>query len=500
MNRSPRLLAICLAALGVAGLLSTQQLLHGDSRSGAVSLKEPGSYRDIVRGILPAVVSVETTRKHAVAMSGFQQGSPFGEFPGLPDELRKRFEHLRPHEPAPDPRPGRGIGSGFVVDPKGTIVTNDHVVRGADKVEVRLADGRKFLSREIKRDPKTDLAVIKIDAPESLPYLEFADSNTIEIGDRVLAVGAPFGMTGSVTSGIISAKGRDLHMNMYEDFLQTDAAINPGNSGGPLVNLEGKVVGVNSAIKSETGGFQGVGLAISSNLARTVMQQLLKDGTIHRGYLGVQVQALEPEVAERLGIANRTGILISKVTDGTPAAKAGLKDGDVLIAVADKPVKDARGLQQTVAGLPLGKPIELTIVRDGAKQTLSVTIEEQPKSFAVAQGETDGSHSDEGSMASIGKLGIKITDLTPERAKELSLPEKTQGALIAEVDPSGVAAEAGLRGGVVIQKVDKTPVQNADQARKALEQGSLEKGILLQVKNPQGGTSYVMLKAPPAKG
>jgi serine protease Do len=499
MTRSPIALALCLVAVAAAGLTANRQMLLGDTRQPATAaLPEPASFRDIVKHVLPAVVSIETTQKQAVAMLGSDKDWPFGDMPGLPDELRKHFKQM-PHRssPLPDSTPHKGIGSGFIVDSKGIIVTNDHVVRNADKVEVRLQDGRKFVSHDIKRDPKTDLAVVRIDAPESLPFLEFGDSSRMEIGDRVLAVGAPLGMTGTVTSGIISSKGRDIHMNMYEDFLQTDAAINPGNSGGPLVNLEGKVVGVNSAIKSNTGGFQGIGLAISANMAKTIMDQLLRDGLVHRGYLGVQVGALEPEVAERLGVANRTGLLVSKVTEGTPAAKAGLKDGDILVAVAGKPVKDTRELQRAVAEMPLGKPVELSVLRDGTKKAISVVIEEQPKNYAVARNDRDDSS--DGS-ASIAKTGIKLADLTPERAKELGLPEKTEGAVISEVEPQSVAAEAGLRSGLLILKVDQTHVKNVVEARKALEKGSLEKGILLQVKDPQTGTSYVMLKGSQANG
>jgi serine protease Do len=498
MKRSPIALALCLAAAGAAGLATSQHALLGGTKSAVSIPAEMSSYRDVVKQVLPAVVSIETTQKQTVAMLGSHEESPFGDFPGLPDELRKRFGQI-PHMVPRDSMPHKGIGSGFVVDPKGTIVTNDHVVRNADKVEVRLQDGRKFVSRSIKRDPKTDLAVIQIDAPESLPCLEFGDSTAMEIGDRVLAVGAPLGMTGTVTSGIISAKGRDIHMNMYEDFLQTDAAINPGNSGGPLVNLEGKVVGVNSAIKSQTGGFQGIGLAISSNMAQTIMKQLLKDGTIHRGYLGVRIQALDPEVAERLGVKDHAGLVIAKVDEGTPAAKAGLRDGDILIAVAGKPVKEARDLQQAVAAMPLGKPVELTVLRDSAKKTLTVTIEEQPKNFAVAKADGEDSSSDEGASATIGKIGVKLAELTPERTKQLGIPEKTEGVLVAEVEPNSVAADAGLKAPMVIQKVDGTRVKSTGEAEKALNKGSLEKGILLQVKDPRGGTSFMMLKAASVK-
>jgi serine protease Do len=494
MTRSPWALTLLIAGIGTAVLVTGERAIYGDSRPVA-AVVNTASYRDIVKRVLPAVVSIETTQKETVAMLPSDE-SPFGNFPGLPDELRKRFEHQHPLPP--DHTPHKGIGSGFVVDAKGIIVTNDHVVRNAEKVEVHLQDGRKFVSRDIKRDPKTDLAIVKIEAPESLPYLEFGDSSAMEIGDRVLAVGAPLGMAGSVTSGIISAKGRDIHMNMYEDFLQTDAAINPGNSGGPLVSLDGKVIGVNSAIKSQTGGFQGIGLAISSNLVQTILHQLETDGKVHRGYLGVQVQALNHDIAERLGIPDHAGLVLSRVTDGTPAAKAGLKDGDILVAVGGKKVKDARDLQNAIAAMPAGRAVDMTVVRDGAKKSFSVTIEEQPRSFALAQ--SGEGPSDDGSIARAGKTGLKVTDLTPERAKQAGFPEKTTGALVVEVEPGSPAAEAGVRAGMVVQKVDGTSVATAEAAQTTLEKASLEKGIVVQVTTPQGGTSYLMIKASPTKG
>src|SRR5262249_32494058 len=301
--------ALCMALAGAASLCAGRALV--DPKPRETTLKELPSYRDVVKNVLPAVVSIEAKPK-ARLMSGRQPSpnmAPFGNIPGLPDELRKEFEHFQ--NPPPEAVPGRAFGSGFIVDPAGVILTNNHVVRGAGGGEGHRPGGPKFMARDIKTDPKTDLAVIRVDAKESLPFLKLGDSNAMEVGDRVLAVGAPLGLTGTVTSGIISAKGRDIHLNMYEDFLQTDAAINPGNSGGPLVSLDGEVIGINSAIKSGTGGFQGIGLAISSNLTKTVMEQLQKNGTVHRGYLGVQVQALDPEVAKKLGMDGKHGVVIA---------------------------------------------------------------------------------------------------------------------------------------------------------------------------------------------
>jgi serine protease Do len=380
---SPRYsLTLGLCTLLVGGsLLLARSFPNKDTLKPPLAVRDQGSYRALVQHVLPAVVSIEATPKpHFAGKKMTGPAGPLDKIPSLPEEFRKKLEEFQgqPYSFSP-PKPARAFGSGFIVDAKGIILTNDHVVRDAERVQVTLQDGRKFTCRDIKRDPKTDLAILRIEAKESLPHLDLGDSDAMEIGDRVLAVGAPLGLTGSVTSGIISAKARDIHMNMYEDFLQTDAAINPGNSGGPLVNLEGQVIGINSAIKSETGGFQGIGLAISSNLVKSIMDQLLRDGAVHRGYLGIQAGPLEADVATHLGITDAAGAVISKVTPGGPAAQGGLQEGDVVTAVAGRPIKNVRDLQKTVAGLPAGKSAELRVVRDGARKTLSVTIAEQPK-------------------------------------------------------------------------------------------------------------------------
>jgi serine protease Do len=314
----------------------------------------------------------------------------------------------------------------------------------------------------------------------------------MEIGDRVLAIGAPLGMTGTVTSGIISAKGRDIHMNQYEDFLQTDAAINPGNSGGPLVNLNGAVIGVNSAIKSGTGGFQGIGLAISSRLAQSVIDGLLKDGTVHRGYLGVQVQALSPEVGRRLGLAGKSGVVVAKVMSGTPAAAAGLEGGDVIIRIAGQSVLDGHDLQMKVANLPLNKSVDISVVRDGTEKELHVAIAEQPQQFGLAAADATDQQSQATNMEAIG---AKVAAITPELAKENGLPEKARGVLVTDVDENGLAARAGLRRGTLIEKMDRHPVNTVEEARTQLERGSLTSGILVQVRTGSSGTSYVLLKS-----
>jgi serine protease Do len=341
------------------GLSHYGTIVQAEPKLVAPIPRELTSYREIVKSVVPAVVSIEAKAKP------------------------KRI--LRPRE---DAKPVEiGFGSGVIVEAKGVILTNFHVIEGAELVEVKLTDGRKFISKDMVGDPKTDLAIVRIQTDKPLPVLEIGDSDTMEVGDRVLAVGAPFGLAGSVTHGIISAKSRNLKLNVYEDFLQTDAAINPGNSGGPLVNLEGKLIGINSAIKSRSGGFQGIGMAISSNLAKTVMQQLLKDGMVKRGYLGVQIRDVDDEVAPKLNVKPNAGVLITRVFEATPGAKGGLKAGDIVTNIGGKAVLNGTELQRVVAALPLGKPVEVLLLRDGQAVTTKITIEEQPESYGLSNRE-----------------------------------------------------------------------------------------------------------------
>jgi serine protease Do len=492
-------LVVCCLLLGLAaGTFLANSFLHSQAPTPTAVPKELTSYRNIVKKALPAVVSIESRAKVLKASrpnpNPNRRRSPLED--QVPEEFRRFFE--MPFSDGDEtPQPRGGFGSGFLVDPKGVILTNNHVVDGAEQVTVELRDGRHFTSRDIKTDPKTDLAIVRIDAKAPLPYLELGDSSAMEIGDRVLAVGAPFGLAGSVTSGIVSAKGRSLNLNMYEDFLQTDAAINPGNSGGPLVNLEGKVIGINAAIKSRSGGFQGVGMAIASNLAKNVMEQLLQHGVVRRGYLGVQIKdVIDPELASRLGLKDgEHGVLVTHVFDKTPGSKAGLKDGDVIETLAGKPVKDGHDLQGIVAGLTLGQPVSVKVLRDGKPVTLSVTIEEQPRDYGSTRVPApQAPHSGEESVA-VDKIGVEISDLTAELAEQMGYPEGTKGVVITKVAGDGLAAGAGLRRGMVITKVDRKPVQSAKALKEAVAAASTERGVLLQVQTPQGGTNFVLLRS-----
>ncbi len=355
----------------IAGAILVGPWLHGQPLPKATpGPKELTSYRDLVKQILPSVVTIDA---EAVAPAK----APVGDLP--PDGPLPPAKKFAENPPVPK----QGFGSGVIIRDDGVILTTYHVVAGFATVTVHLHDGSKYVSSDIHSDRKTDIAIVRIDtAGKKLPVLELGDSDQMEVGDRVLAVGAPFGLRNSVTHGIISARGRTgLNMNVYEDFLQTDAAINPGSSGGPLINMQGQVVGINAAIKSRSGGFDGVGLSVCSNLARRISDALIKDGKVRRGYLGAQVLDLEPAAAKKLGLPATAGAVVSVVFKNTPAAAAGLRTGDVILKIGGKTVADPRALQELVVALPIGQPASVEILRDGTTQTLMLTIIEQPEVF-----------------------------------------------------------------------------------------------------------------------
>ncbi|HTU90486.1 MAG TPA: trypsin-like peptidase domain-containing protein [Gemmataceae bacterium] len=489
------LIVSCLVLGGLVGVFLAGPLLKGQDPAVPAIPKELTSYRDIVKKVLPAVVSIDSKSQAAPVRRG-RRRVPAEE---TPEEFHRFFDFPFNFGDDDDDAPRGGFGSGFLVDAKGVILTNFHVVDGASQVTVQLSDGRKFTSKDVKTDPKTDLAIIRIETSAELPVLELGDSDAMQSGDRVLAFGAPFGLTGTVTHGIISGKGRSLQLNMYEDFLQTDAAINPGNSGGPLVSLDGKVIGINAAIKSRSGGWQGVGLAVSSNIAKTIMPQLLKDGMVRRGYLGVQVQDIsEPDIASRLGLQQgEHGVLITRVFEDTPGSKAGLKDGDVIVSLDGKPIPNGRELQLHVARLPVGKTVAVQGLRDGQAKSFQVTIEEQPSKYGSERVPLPRRIEREPEGVVIGKIGVEAVDLTADVAESLGYNEQAQGAVIAAVRRNSVADNAGLRRGMLITKVEKKPIKSAKELRDALDSAALDKGVLLQIASPQGGTNFVLLKSAP---
>jgi serine protease Do len=489
---------------GIAGgLVATNTAtLHGQAVSPVTSSIETGSYRELVKRALPAVVSVDARGKVAAVKKGNQPSRR-----SRPEEqFRKFFEDFGNDGgfefqfPQQQPMPRQAFGSGFLIDPKGTVLTNYHVVAGADRVTITLHDGRVFHSTDIQGDSKNDLALVKFKTESPLPSLELGDSDAMEIGDRVLAIGAPFRLSGTVTAGIVSAKSRNGFGSsnaVYEDYMQTDAAINPGNSGGPLVNMAGKVIGINTMIRTESGGFQGIGLAISSNLAKSIVDQLAHGGKVHRGYLGVQVEPLTSEVAEELGLKRDvTGVVVDRVFPKAPAAKAGVKATDIITTVDGKPVKSGRDLQYIVGRHPLHKPVELGIVRDGKALQVQVTIEEQPEDYGqnvLTQGRVRPK-SDESEEVSVDKIGINVADLSPALAQGFGYDEDARGVVITSVQQDGLAAENGLTRGMLIAKINKVEMKTASAVRNALEKADFQKGVLLQVQNSQGVSRFVVLK------
>ena len=363
MNRNS-LAAACFVIGGLLGSYFVAPAIHGQSKQPAPPIpREMTSYRDVVKQILPAVVSLDVQPKTTARAANTDNEVATVQAPGE--------------------TPKAGFGSGVIIDARGIVLTSLHVVEGAQAVEVTLADGRKIISRDIRGDKKTDVAIVVLDGKGggSFPFLELGDSDAMEIGDRVLAVGAPFGLFGSVTQGIISGKGRTgLKLNDYEDFLQTDAAINPGNSGGPLISLDAKVIGINAAIKSKNGGFQGVGLAVANNLCKPSVTGLINEGTVRRGYLGLQVRELTPAVAAKV---KPGGVAVAEVYDKSPAAKAGIKTGDIITNFAGRLVADTKTLQTIVIGLPLQKSVPIVILRNGKSLNLTVIIEELPPDYSV---------------------------------------------------------------------------------------------------------------------
>jgi serine protease Do len=487
---------------GLFGGYLAGSMLHGQTTPPPASTsipKELTSYRDIVKTVLPAVVSIQgkVNRKPSVARKR-QRGDDESNDDRLdPEEMFRRF--FRSPEMDDSPRPA--FGSGFVIDPKGIILTNYHVVNGQDQVEVHLQDGRTFTSSDVKFDQKTDLAIIRISVKEPLPYLALGDSDAMEIGDRVLAIGAPFRLAGTVTSGIISAKNRSLSVNVYEDFIQTDASINPGNSGGPLVNLAGQVIGINSAIKSGTGYWQGIGMAISSNMASSIVKALMREGVVHRGYLGVQVGDLNPDVASQLGLENTHGVVVAKVFDNSPAAKADIKEGDVITSIGGKSVNNSKDLQRAVLSLPLNQPEPIRLYRDSKEIDKQVTILEQPASYGLASAtrRQRSRGSEDSQSIRLDKIGVDVSDVTPELAQEAGFKEDARGALITHVDDNSIASEQGLQSGMLIIKADKKPVTGASQLQEIVGKASLDSGILIQVQLPDGSTAYRVLKGSAVK-
>jgi serine protease Do len=422
---------------------------------------EPASYSSVVKKVAPAVVNVQVTQR-ARAIPADQMLPPFLQDPRLRQFFG--FEGLEREMRQP---PRQGQGSGVVVSPDGYILTNNHVVNGADEIQVSFNDGRELTAKVVGTDPQTDLAVIKVEAAE-LPAVTFADSELLEVGDRVLAVGNPFGIGQTVTSGMVGALGRASLGLDYEDFIQTDAAINPGNSGGALVDIRGRLVGINTAILSRSGGFQGIGFAIPSNLARSVMEQLVANGEVVRGFLGVNIQDLTPDLARGFDLEERGGALVADVSPDSPAEAGGLQSGDVITALNDRPVVDARRLKLAVGSLAPGTKVSATVVRDGETKELELEIGHRPGEERLAGSgrsfRNGAAGRDEGTLE-----GVAVSDLDVRARQEFEVPARLNGALVTAVEPDSAAARAGIRPGDVITEINRELVRNAADAVRLTE-------------------------------
>lgn len=439
------------------------------------------AFAEVARKALPAVVFIQVEKVIPIQTGWYGQlNDPFDFFG---DEFFQRFFGGR----ARGRRPRyvqMGQGSGFIISPDGYILTNNHVVGDADKITVRLHDGREFAAKRIGTDPKSEVALIKIEA-SNLPFLEMGDSSALEIGEWVIAVGTPFGLTETVTVGVVSAKGRsNLGIAEYEDFIQTDAAINPGNSGGPLLNIEGKVVGINTAIFSGSGGYMGIGFAIPINMALAVKDQLIKKGRVTRGYLGVELnrEEMTESLAESFGLKEVRGVLVAEVEPGSPAEKAGLKEGDIILKVGGKEVPSSAAFRNMIALFEPGTKTTLTIFRDRQEKELPVIIGAIP-------GESDGTES----LADIlAKLGFQVRDVTPEIARRFGY-DSLEGVIVTEVQRGSLADRAEIMPGQVIVSVNRNLVRNMEEFQQRLVEAARGRRILLRLKTPQSSW-FVLLQ------
>jgi serine protease Do len=469
---------------------------YGAAAQGQTS-KQTGlpDFVGLAEKLAPVVVNISTTQgatkrpqrgQPSPPSDPFGGQDPFGGNDPFSEFWRRFFGDQFGAPGGPPSAPRRGLGSGFIIDQKGLVLTNNHVVENADKITVKLSDQREFQAKVVGRDPKTDLAVIEItEGKGKFPVAPLGDSSRLQVGEWVVAMGSPFGLDNTLTAGVVSAKGRQIGAGPYDNFIQTDASINPGNSGGPLVNLSGEVVGINTAIFSRTGSNIGIGFAIPVNSAKEILPELIKKGKVTRGWLGVSIQRVTPEIAQALGLEQNQGALVSSVIEGSPAAQAGVQAGDVIVEFAGERIDDSSKLPAIVARTEVGRSVNMTVLRDKQRMTLSVKIAELKEEEVVA------------SAPQSGNLGMTVQNMTPELAKTLGL-NRADGVVITAVQPQSAAAEAGLQRGDVILEVDRQKISNAAELRKTLDQAKPGTNLLFLIQ--RGGNSvFLALKNPDGK-
>jgi serine protease Do len=457
--------------------------------SPALARAPEGDFADLAERLLPAVVNISTTQtvqNRGVTPEGMPQfppGSPFEDFFKEFFERQQRGEGNRP------PRQVSSLGSGFIVDARGYVVTNNHVIADADQVRVILHDNTELEAKIIGRDPEVDIAVLKVEPKErKLTAVNWTDSDKIRVGQWTLAIGNPFGLGGTVTAGIVSARGRDINAGRYDDFIQTDASINKGNSGGPLFDKEGNVIGINTAIFSQSGGSIGIGFAVPANLARPVVQQLIEFGRTKRGWLGVQIQSVTDEMVEALGLQQARGALVAKVVPGGPAQKAGIDSGDVVVSFDGKPIASTNALTRSVAETPVGKTVNVEIMRKGKKQTVKATLGELEAAMASAK--SDSSQKADAARPKAGRneteladLGVRIAPLTKELRQKHDIKDDVKGVVVTDVENDGPAAKRDVRVGDVIIEMAQSEIRNTDDAVEMLKalKDAKRKVALLQI-------------------
>ncbi|MGH9682484.1 MAG: DegQ family serine endoprotease [Candidatus Acidiferrales bacterium] len=459
------------SVLGAAGVPAA--VVHESAPVNLGSFQN--GFASVLKPALPAVVNIHTSK----LVKPQRNQMPFFNDPFFRQFFGNQFGQTQP-----EPEREQSLGSGVIVNSDGTILTNNHVIDGASDIRVYLSNNREYQAKLVGTDPKTDIAVLKINA-QNLPTLPLGDSSQLHVGDLVFAIGEPFGLGGTATMGIVSATGRGgLGIEAYEDFIQTDAAINPGNSGGAMIDIHGNLVGINTAILSGgTGGNQGIGFAIPIKMAKNVMDQILQHGKVVRGYLGVYIQKLTPELAHQFGVQEGGGVLIGDVSPDTPASRAGLKKGDVILKLNGQPVESNTALQVQISQMAPGAAVKLEILRDGKTENVTVTLGELPEKEAkLGPGEPSGN----------ALQGVEVQDLTPDIAQQLDLPAGIHGVVVSSVDDSSPAAAAGIQRGDVIQEVNHKPVNNVAEFRQAMASAG-DQPVLLLV-NHGGVTNFIVVE------
>ncbi|HPD57514.1 MAG TPA: DegQ family serine endoprotease [Smithellaceae bacterium] len=430
--------------------------------------KVPLSFSDLAERVKPAVVNISTTKTTKGFASPFGR-SPFGGGPFGDDFFDRFFGDIPQRE-----FKQRSLGSGFIISNDGYIFTNNHVVEKADKIVVKVSDNREYEAKVVGTDPKTDIALIKIKPRNSLPVVEIGDSDQVRVGEWVIAIGNPFGLEATVTAGIVSAKGRVIGAGPYDNFIQTDASINPGNSGGPLFNMEGKVIGINTAIVAQG---QGIGFAIPINMAKSILSDLKSKGRVTRGWLGISVQDITEDIAKNMNLKDRTGALVSDVFKDDPADKAGIKVGDIIIEINGKEIKDTHTLLLTIAGMQVGERAAIKVLRDGREMTFRVVVAER-KDTAEATAPTKGT---------AGHFGIAARDITPEMARQLGVPQNA-GVMVAGVEPGSPADEVGIQPQDIIVQVNRIKVSSMKEYNQEIAKAAQKKSVMLLIR--RGNASF----------